>query len=1097
MQLLDQVVQCLHQGSQDERAAADKLLNDFKELPTAWTYVDFILENSQSDATKFFSLTILDGLIKSKWTLLPEDQKEGIKTFIVELDIKIAGDEENTNQKNNFLLSKLNHILVGIIRHEWTTTWKNFIPELCGSSRTNQSLCENNMTILRMLSEEIFDFSKSEMTSEKTRELKQTMTEQFSEIYSLCKFILQTHVESKGSVKTSLVRNTLRTLGCFMTWIPLGYIFETDLIESLITNFLDVSHFRTETLQCLTEIAGLKLDPNDADTQKYNQLLVVMFSQFMRRMSGIIPDNVNLANEYHGMTSNVRTMFEGFCQHMSLFLSNFFQNNLELVETTIPKLENNEDRTTLEAQVKKALIYLVQLTDIPEDEIFKINVEYWNWFAQRLYNKMQQKNAYQPNTMTGGSAFVQNNYFNQRNGLFGGGQQQDSNLENYREPLSNVRYIFVSKMVRPEEVLISVDENGNVVHTVMKDTEIISLYETMRETLIYLTHLDPSDMEDIMNDKLSKQLNNEEWSWKNLNSLCWAIGSISGAMSEDHEKRFLIRTIKDLLNLCEGKRGKDNKAVVASNIMYVVGQYPRFLKQHWKFLKTVVKKLFEFMHELHPGVQDMACETFLKISKRCKEQFVIEQERGSEPYIYTLIRDIPDTTRDLENHQKYLFYESLGLMIAEEQDNTRRELMLFSALEGVQNEWTTLLNVGRESIDQFKDATNLRRLVYIFTVNDRMAKSVGHYFYQQLGRIFMDMINVYQVFSDYISSQVQARGDAVLKTTLLKQMKAVKSCILRLICTYCDRCRDIAMMGNTFLPHMNNIAQDYANNNPNAREAEVLRVYSVVIEKMQNQSSEIIPDLLQLLFIPTLQMIKDDFQSFPEHRVNLINLIKSIIANCSEGLFASGEELFKSVVDTIVWAFKHEEPLIAENGLDICQKLLNLVAQNEQICNQFYQLYHLSLLKDIFYVLTDSFHLSGFKHQTVILQELFRVIESGQVSSPVASDATNNKEYVINHMAELLASSFQNLVKTQIETFLLALFNNCTDKEPFKTTVRDFLVTRNAFSDSNDPLHTERKNQEMEIALKKRQEQLDNVPGLKPQYEVKRELATQQNMDMI
>jgi hypothetical protein len=46
-------------------------------------------------------------------------------------------------------------------------------------------------------------------------------------------------------------------------------------------------------------------------------------------------------------------------------------------------------------------------------------------------------------------------------------------------------------------------------------------------------------------------------------------------------------------NLCEMKRGKDNKAVIASNIMYVVGQYPRFLRAHWKFLRTVVNKLFE------------------------------------------------------------------------------------------------------------------------------------------------------------------------------------------------------------------------------------------------------------------------------------------------------------------------------------------------------------------------------------------------------------------------------------------------------------------------------------------------------------------------
>lgn len=55
---------------------------------------------------------------------------------------------------------------------------------------------------------------------------------------------------------------------------------------------------------------------------------------------------------------------------------------------------------------------------------------------------------------------------------------------------------------------------------------------------------------------------------------------------------------------------------------YVVGQYPRFLRNHWKFLKTVVNKLFEFMHETHPGVQDMACETFLKICHKCRRKFV-------------------------------------------------------------------------------------------------------------------------------------------------------------------------------------------------------------------------------------------------------------------------------------------------------------------------------------------------------------------------------------------------------------------------------------------------------------------------------------------
>ena len=63
--------------------------------------------------------------------------------------------------------------------------------------------------------------------------------------------------------------------------------------------------------------------------------------------------------------------------------------------------------------------------------------------------------------------------------------------------------------------------------------------------------------------------------------------------------------------------------------MYVVGQYPAFLKSNWNFLKTVVKKLFEFMREKFPGVMDMACNTFLKIAQNTSEHFVKLQDNDS------------------------------------------------------------------------------------------------------------------------------------------------------------------------------------------------------------------------------------------------------------------------------------------------------------------------------------------------------------------------------------------------------------------------------------------------------------------------------------
>ena len=137
-------------------------------------------------------------------------------------------------------------------------------------------------------------------------------------------------------------------------------------------------------------------------------------------------------------------------------------------------------------------------------------------------------------------------------------------------------------------------------------------------------------------------------------------------MKEDDENKFVVTVIKELLNLCEETLGKDNKALIATDIMYVVGQFPNFLITHWAFLKTVIKKLNEFMHEKHPGVQDMASETFLKIAKLTKDMFVTRNEKDQEPYINELIRQIPENFKDLEPHQKLIVYEGLGWMISTE-----------------------------------------------------------------------------------------------------------------------------------------------------------------------------------------------------------------------------------------------------------------------------------------------------------------------------------------------------------------------------------------------------------------------------------------------
>lgn len=117
---------------------------------------------------------------------------------------------------------------IKVLKREWPKNWESFIGDIVGASKTNESLCQNNMAILKLLSEEVFDFSSGQMTQTKAKHLKDTMCSEFSQIFQLCQFVLD------NSQNVPLVAVTLETLLRFLNWIPLGYIFETKLITTLI-----------------------------------------------------------------------------------------------------------------------------------------------------------------------------------------------------------------------------------------------------------------------------------------------------------------------------------------------------------------------------------------------------------------------------------------------------------------------------------------------------------------------------------------------------------------------------------------------------------------------------------------------------------------------------------------------------------------------------------------------------------------------------------------------------------------------------------------------------------------------------------------------
>ena len=47
------------------------------------------------------------------------------------------------------------------------------------------------------------------------------------------------------------------------------------------------------------------------------------------------------------------------------------------------------------------------------------------------------------------------------------------------------------------------------------------------------------------------------------------------------------------------------------------------------------------------GVQDMACDTFIKIAKQCRRHFVALQPSEHEPFIEEIVRNLQKITCDL------------------------------------------------------------------------------------------------------------------------------------------------------------------------------------------------------------------------------------------------------------------------------------------------------------------------------------------------------------------------------------------------------------------------------------------------------------------
>lgn len=125
--------------------------------------------------------------------------------------------------------------------------------------------------------------------------------------------------------------------------------------------------------------------------------------------------------------------------------------------------------------------------------------------------------------------------------------------------------------------------------------------------------------------------------------------------------------------------------------------------------------------------------------------------------------------------------------------------------------------------------------------------------------------------------------------------------------------------------------------------------------------SDKVPTIMENVFECTLEMINKDFSEYPQHRVEFFKLLKSINLFCFPALLKLDGRQFKFVIDSCMWASKHDNREVETTGLSMCIELMDNMAENtdEQTSSMFFQQFYITILQDVFFVLTDSDHKAG------------------------------------------------------------------------------------------------------------------------------------------
>jgi exportin-1 len=291
--------------------------------------------------------------------------------------------------------------------------------------------------------------------------------------------------------------------------------------------------------------------------------------------------------------------------------------------------------------------------------------------------------------------------------------------------------------------------------------------------------------------------------------------------------------------------------------------------------------------------------------------------------VWDIFKNIGTKIQKLNLQNKLIYYEAIGVILSAIKEDKVLVEAIRVALNQLITGWKSFIASVDVNPDLLKQDETLLNISFFINVNEKLNAAIKDRYVIVFEVIFNEMIVIYNFYTNVCQKEF-AQNKGCLTYYNFKKMRAVKRDILRMFSIFIEHSKDKQAVAANFLPPLSNILKAYEHEPEQLREAEMILLFSKVIEVFGPIIATDVPTVLQCIFGATLSLITKDFSSYPDHRVNFFIFLKTVVEKCFQALLSIPKEQLEIVINCMIWSIRHELTSIYEVGLESLYALIQV-----------------------------------------------------------------------------------------------------------------------------------------------------------------------------